>query len=458
VGTDITGEVERDARILHLATRDALTGLRNRASLADEAAVLLDALADERADAALLLIDLAGFREINETFGAEIGDALLREFACRMRALGAADGAAGGGGLLLARVGGDEFAVLLPRALDARRQAAELADGLKSAASNPFRLQGRELRAQIQVGVALFPQDGGGLDELLGAAGLALALAREGAGGTTSFFDPGIRLGMARRWSMEQALRRAVEGGALHFALQPQAALADGALVGCEALLRWQNPELGPVRPDVFVPVAEETGLIQPIGYWLLEEACRAALPWPGRGRHATIAVNVSPLQLLDPGFVRGVEATLAVTGLPAGRLELEITEGIFVRDNEAVLATLNGLREMGVALAIDDFGTGYSSLGYLKRFPVAKLKIDRAFVKDLDESAGDRALTAAIVGVSRALGLKTVAEGIETEGQWRFLRDQGCDVGQGYLFGRPLTPEAFAALWAPRSAGGGTS
>jgi predicted signal transduction protein with EAL and GGDEF domain len=320
------------------------------------------------------------------------------------------------------------------------------------ALSRPFALEGgHEVSVGTSVGVALFPADGDGPDLLLRRADLALYRAKAEGRGTHRFFEEGMDARLQARTALERDLRRALAEGRFELHYQPQVELATGRVVGAEALLRWADPGRGMVPPSEFIPLAEETGLVLPLGEWALRAACEEASRWPAP---LGVAVNLSPVQFRQPGLAGTVARVLRETGLDPARLELEITEGVLLRDTEATVAELRALRALGVRVAIDDFGTGYSSLGYLRRFPFDKIKIDRAFVADLGRSADAAAIVRAVVGLGRGLGMRANAEGVETAEQAALLRAAGCGEVQGYHFGRPMPAAEFATLIAAGARG----
>jgi diguanylate cyclase (GGDEF)-like protein/PAS domain S-box-containing protein len=437
--TDVTERREAEARIRHMAHHDALTGLPNRVLLRDRLGQALARARREGEAVAVLCLDLDGFKAVNDALGHAAGDRLLEAVAARLAAsVREAD--------TVARLGGDEFAVV--QAGLAQPEAADaLARRLVEALSRPFPLEGgHEAAVGTSVGVALFPADGDGPDGLLRRADLALYRAKAEGRGAHRFFEEAMDARLQARTALERDVRRALAEERFELHYQPQVDLATGRVTGAEALLRWTDPERGPVPPSEFVPLAEETGLIVPLGEWALRAACGEASRWPAPLR---VAVNLSPVQFRKPGLAATVARVLRETGLEASRLELEITEGVLLRDTEATVAELRALRALGVRVAMDDFGTGYSSLGYLRRFPFDKIKIDRAFVADLGRSADAAAIVRAVVGLGHGLGMRANAEGVETAEQAAMLKAAGCGEVQGYHFGRPMPAGEFAALAA---------
>ena len=449
---DITERRRAEARVRHMAHHDALTGLPNRAVFTERLEGALARLrgevrldnssppAAEPSDSlAVLFIDLDHFKDVNDTLGHAAGDSLLRLAASRIQGcLRVQD--------LLARLGGDEFAVLLEGLLNPD-QATEIARRMIEAVSAPFALDGHETLVGASVGIALCKA--GDLDvrsdRLLRQADMALYKAKADGRGTSSFFHAGMSSALRRRKDMERDLRRAVAEGGLDVHYQPIVALSTRRVVGAEALVRWHHPEHGPVSPGEFIPWAEQAGLIGDLGAWVLRAACARAARWD----NLSLAVNLSPEQVRQPGLVELVETVLAETGMPARRLELEITEGVLLNDTAATLATLSRLHGLGVRIALDDFGTGFSSLSYLRRFPFDKLKIDRSFITGMNDDSGAAAIVRTIVMLGRSLSMRVTAEGIETPEQRDRLRAFQCDEGQGYLLGRPGPAKALETLIA---------
>ena len=373
---------------------------------------------------------------MNDTLGHPIGDALLRRVAERLVKAARRDD-------LVARLGGDEFAIVQVGA--GQPEAAEaLAGRLVDLVGRAYVVDGHMLNIGCSVGVALAPEDGDDPDTLLKNADLALYRAKADGRGVFRFFKPDMDAKMQARRSLELDLRRALALKEFDLAYQPQVSAHDGRVTGFEALLRWRHPERGQISPADFIPLAEEIGLINPIGEWVLRSACAEAARWPS---DVSLAVNLSPVQFRGAKLASVVTNALAQSGLPAERLELEITEGALLDNTDTVLNMLNTLRSLGVRISMDDFGTGYSSLSYLQKFPFTKIKIDQSFVRSMDESPDCSAIVRAVIALGRSLGMKTTAEGVETEAQRDRIRAEGCTEIQGYLTGRPMTAEAAAAL-----------
>ncbi|MBA4217533.1 MAG: EAL domain-containing protein [Roseateles sp.] len=445
-----------EAHIQRLAMFDGLTGLPNRHLLADRATQAIDIAHRGAEPLAVLFLDLDHFKNVNDSLGHRVGDALLVQLAARLRgAVREQD--------TVARMGGDEFVLVLPQTDIAG--AAHLAAKLMALASAPYQVEQHELTVTPSMGIAMFPTDGDDFDTLCKCADAAMYRAKKDGRNAYRFFTSEMQAQSARVLLLENALRRALHRQQLSLHYQPLFALearpgesADGSdggarIVGAEALLRWHHPELGWVSPAEFIPIAETSGLILPIGEWVLREALSQLRRWDDAGLpELTMAVNLSAVQFRHDDLPELVGRVLGDTGMPAERLELELTEGAAM-DNPAVAITvMNELHARGVRLAIDDFGTGYSSLSHLKKFRVSKLKIDQSFVRDLTEDAEDRAIVDAVIRMAEALGLQTLAEGVETPGQLDFLRRQGCQAVQGYLLSRPLPADAFAEFVLARA------
>lgn len=429
-----------EARAERLALFDGLTGLPNRHLLADRASQAIDIARRSDEPLAVLFLDLDHFKNVNDTLGHRVGDSLLTQLAARLRgAVREQD--------TVARMGGDEFVLVLP--LTDIAGAAHLATKLMTLASAPFQVEGQELTVTPSMGIAMFPTDGDDFEALCKCADAAMYRAKRDGRNAYRFFTSEMQAQSARALQLENALRRALERQQLSLHYQPQFALGEEGqrcITGAEALLRWHHPDLGWVSPAEFIPVAEASGLILPIGEWVLREALTQLRRWDAAGLPPlTMAVNLSAVQFRHDDLPDLVARVLEEVDMPADRLELELTEGAAMDNPSVAITVMNELHARGVQLSIDDFGTGYSSLAYLKKFRVGKLKIDQSFVRDLTDDAEDRAIVDAVIRMAAALGLQTLAEGVETEGQLSFLRRQGCQAVQGFLFSRPLTAQAFA-------------
>jgi diguanylate cyclase (GGDEF)-like protein/PAS domain S-box-containing protein len=435
IATDITAEMAALDQVRFLAEHDALTGLPNRLVLRNRLEEMLRRLRRYGERSAVLCIDLDRFKEVNDGLGHATGDQVLVATARRLRAcLRDTD--------VVARLGGDEFAVLQV-GVDEAHAVQRLCERILEALAEPVPIDGQEVVIGCSIGVALVPADGTDAAQLLQKADIALYRAKEDGRGRACFFKAGMDERLRARKFLESSLRHAMAAGQLELQYQPQVDAGTGAITGVEALLRWHHPTRGPVPPAEFVPVAEEAGLIVPIGEWVLRTACRDAVRWPG----LKVSVNVSPVQFRHRGLVQAVEQALEESGLEPGRLEIEITESLLIHHTGEALRTLEQLKRLGVAIAMDDFGTGYSSLSYLHRFPFDKIKIDRSFVDGLGEGTGSAAIVRAIVGLGRSFGICICAEGVETPAQLEVLRREGCDEAQGYLFGKAMTVSAIDGL-----------
>ena len=438
VGWEVDGQEEAAERVRFLVRHDPLTGLVNRQALGESLAAAVERAERSGGGIALFALDLEDFKRVNDSYGHRIGDLLLQHAAARL-------GRCVAGHDTVARLGGDEFAVVMPLAKPTEAIALAAGERIAERLREPFGIDGHEIHCGVRIGITLSPLHGNKVETLLHQADLALHEAKRDDQRLCLF---GVELSAAtqRRKSIEDALRRALKRDEMSLVLQPQFAVRSQRLIGCEALLRWRHGRPDEIGPGVFVPIAEETGLIVAFGSWILEEACRLAAGWWRGGAGPTIAVNLSPVQFWNRDLCHEVEQALAAAKLPPRALELEITEGVLMRDTQSAAQTLNKLNELGVAIALDDFGTGYSSLSYLKRFPIHRLKIDQTFIRDLDHDADDRQIAKAIIGLGHSLDLEVVAEGVETERHLAFLADLDCDVAQGYFFSPPIGVEAFEA------------
>ncbi|HEU4656268.1 MAG TPA: EAL domain-containing protein [Capillimicrobium sp.] len=445
VARDITERKAAELQLAHQAMHDALTGLPNRALFLDRLHhALLRRSRGATGSLAVLFLDVDRFKVINDSLGHEAGDRLLVDVSGRLdAALRPAD--------TVARFGGDEFTVLCED-IAGEREAVAIAQRIVDLFDDPFEIEGREVFLSTSVGIALVAADQDGApppEDLIRDADAAMYRAKERGKARYELFDAEMRDHALRRLEVENALRRAVERDELRIHLQPEIDVRDGSIVGFEALVRWEHPERGLLSPAEFVPLAEETGLIVPIGEWVLRRACTEAAGWNPSG--LGISVNVSARQLTQGDFADVVARTLRDTGLRPDALCLELTESAVIESGPTTMGTLNALKDLGVKLAIDDFGTGWSSLGHLRRFPLDVVKLDRSFVSGLGTEPQDASIAAAIISLAHALGLSTVAEGIETDEQLAVLSSLGCDLGQGYLFARPAPLDAFASFLAAR-------
>jgi len=437
---DITDRKLAEMRVETLAYYDPLTGLPNRALLHDRIAQALTRAQRTAEQVAVMFIDLDRFKLINDSLGHTIGDVVLKEIASRLRQCVRAKDT-------VARIGGDEFVVVMDDIHEMR--AIELAASrIVEELSSTFLIEGHSLHTTCSVGISLYPDNGHDRETLIRYADQAMYAAKENGRNTYRFFSTELNDQIQERTSMERDLRMALERGELFLNYQPQMIIETGELAGFEALLRWQAPEKGLIRPDLFIEIAESTGLILPIGEWVLRTACAQAKRWHDMGLlRVPVAVNISAVQFRQHVFSDLIARILEDTGLPPELLELELTESLLLSNRDSVLSILRTLSDMGIGLAIDDFGTGYSSLSYLKQFRVHKLKIDRSFVRDLTKDPDDAAITAAIIDMAKNLNLRVIAEGVEEEGQLEFLRNHQCDEIQGYIFSKPLAAAQLEEL-----------
>ncbi len=446
VARDITDKVEAERRLRELAYFDSLTGLVNRTAFGEELDRILALAARRGARVALHVVDLDRFKEINDTFGHEAGDRLLVTVAERLRACVRRSD-------VVARLAGDELAVIQPFVRDAE-EAGVLAERLVRAVRAPVELGEARVSISCSIGIALFPEDGRDRPTLLRHADIALYRVKERARDGYAFFHADMQRRYLRRIELERELGEALardDPDEIFLVFQPRVDLADGRLLGAEALVRWRHPRDGAVEPATFVTLAERCGLVHRLGRLVLERACAQLRAWDLEGRHLPrLAVNLSPLQFVRRDIVEEIRAVLARSGVEASRVELEITESALMQETGRTIEALRQLADLGVELVLDDFGTGYSSLGYLKRFPIHRLKIDQSFVRGLPEVAEQRAIVRAILTLARTLGLGCVAEGVETERARELLLAEGCREGQGYLFDVPRPAEAFAERWLP--------
>ncbi len=431
------GILERENRITHLAFHDVLTGLPNRTYFRQSLEQAILQVGRTGGAVAVLCLDLDRFKGVNDTLGHPVGDALLKAIGKIISEV-APDG-------LVSRLGGDEYAIILSGQFEADRPRA-LAQSILDVMRPPVDADGHQIATAVSIGIAIGPVDGKDADELLKNADLALYLAKEDGRGVFRFFEPALDAAARWRRQVELDLREAIRAGQFVLHYQPVFDLKADRIGGFEALVRWHHPERGIVPPVEFIPIAEDTGLIVAIGEWVMQEACRQAMHWP---EHVRVAVNVSPLQFRNTGFRAIILQALAHSGLAPGRLEIEITESVFLDGEGPVIALLHTLRAMGIRVALDDFGTGYSSLSYLRSFPFDKIKIDRSFITSIASDPSAAAIVRAIVDLATALDMETTAEGVEDTGQLNLLRSEGCGNIQGYLFSRPVESRYIAGLLA---------
>lgn len=454
VTQDITERVEAQERIRRLADYDGTTGLPNRKLFLESALPMLEHLAAEGSGGALFFLDIDLFKAVNDAFGRATGDAILQQIAGRLRSWASdTDATSGehrpGERPLLACAGGDAFLLLVPN-LRCQDQATVVAQQLAQLITEPITVQDQSLVLTASIGVAFFPGDAADLPQLMLCAEQSVHSAKADGRAKHQFFNQEMNVLAMRRLLLETELRRAIENEELRLYFQPKVDARNGAVVGAEALVRWQHPERGLLGPAEFIPLAEQSGLILPLTRWVLEDACRQLRRWSDANLPVIpLSVNLAAPSLVDTTLVAHLDALMLQFDLAPGVLMLEMTETLLMRDVAAGVAMLKNLRQRGYGLSIDDFGTGYSSLGYLKRFPVDELKIDRAFVTDITNGGRDSALAAAIIALGHELGLKVVAEGVETQAQSDFLLARGCNVQQGHLFGKPMPAQAFEALYA---------
>jgi diguanylate cyclase (GGDEF)-like protein/PAS domain S-box-containing protein len=440
--TDVT-ERKKDEEMLHfLANHDQLTSLPNRNLFGEHLAVAVTQAERNGERLAALFIDLDRFKNVNDSLGHESGDLLLQQVARRFRAcLRESD--------IVARLGGDEYTVLL-RSVHDSQEVAVCAQKLLDALAEPVGVLGHELYVTCSIGISIFPDDARDPATLLKNADIAMYRAKDQGKNTYQFFSSEVNAARFEHLMLETSLRRALERGEFVPHFQPIVELRGLRVVSMETLLRWQHPDHGMVSPARFIPLAEETGLILPIGQWVLEQACIHACALHAAGHDdLTVSVNLSPRQFRQPDLSRSVARALDAAGMDPRRLTLEVTEGSVMENADTAVRTLHELKAMGIGISIDDFGTGYSSLSYLKRFPIDSLKIDQSFVRDITTDADDAAITSAVIAMGHSLRLNIVAEGVETQDQLAFLRERGCHAAQGYLFGRPVAGEAFAVMLA---------
>jgi diguanylate cyclase (GGDEF)-like protein len=438
---DVTERRRIEQRMAHMAKHDELTGLANRAHCHEQLREILDKSSIKGETITLALVDLDHFKPVNDTYGHHFGDVVLTEAAARMRELIPPEA-------LLCRIGGDEFAVIFRRS--SMTQAELVAKSIITTLSEPFFVKGHMIHIGATIGFASSPYDSHEAETLMRYADLALYAAKDERRGTCRGFEASMDAAAQEKNRLEKDLRAAVRNGELEVHYQPIVDLQTGAVECYEALLRWNHPERGAVPPDLFVQLAEEMGLIDQIGRFVLNSACNEAMRWPQTVR---VAVNVSPLQFRNGNLLSTVINALSTSGLPAERLELEITEAVLMEKGPRPAAIIRNLRAFGIGISLDDFGTGYSSLSYLLNYPFTKIKIDKSFILNLHEEASSRAVIRAVIGLGRSLGLTVAAEGIEREIERDYLRDEGCTQGQGYLFGKAQSPLTIGAATDTRAA-----
>ncbi len=437
VGSDVTEQRESDEKIAYLARYDTLTGLPNRLMLTEALGEAMRYAEQWKSSCAFLMIDLDRFKQVNDSLGHLVGDRLLAQVSQRLKTVVGANEVCG-------RLGGDEFAIVIRDASD-KGHVLAIAEAVIEALSAPYDVDQHKLFIGASVGSAICPRDGDSVETLMRNADLALYRAKDEGGGMQCRYEPSFHANAEERRKLEFALRHAIGNRELRLNFQPVVDAGSEELVSFEALLRWHSEEHGAVSPGKFIPLAEDTRLIVPIGNWVLHQACKEAAQWPG---DLKVAVNVSGEQLLEPGFANNVVAALADSGLPAHRLEVEVTESIFLRDARTARQTLEEIMALGCSIALDDFGTGYSSLGYLRALRFSTIKVDRSFVQGAAQgSIESLAIIRAVVAMAQSLGMSTTAEGAETIEEVDLIRGLGCDKIQGYYFGRPMEADAAAAL-----------
>ena len=432
VGEDITQLKEARSRIEELAYVDSLTGLANRVLFRDRFEQALKNIARSKADAAILYLDLDQFKRINDSLGHDVGDALLMNVADRLRDCVRHQDT-------VARMGGDEFVILLTN-IDGVAGATLVARKILQAMNKPIRLLSHEMIITPSIGITMAPMDSLNADILLKNADLAMYRAKAQGRNNYQFFTDEMNAKATQHLEIENELRRALDKDQIEIHFQPQVSISSSDLVGVEALVRWNHPERGILHPEQFIQVAEETGLIIPLGWQVLKQSCMQWCMMKSKGLEIPkMAVNLSSRQFRDPNLLEMIQAIFDRTGFNPLNLELEITESLLMDDMEHAISVLKQLKDIGISISIDDFGTGYSSLSYLKRLPIDSLKVDRSFITDIPGDKDDIAITAAVIAMAHKLRLKVVAEGVETQAQWDFLKKNHCDTGQGYLFGKPM-------------------
>ena len=450
---DITDRKNSESRIFNLAYFDELTALPNRQLFGQSLVRTIEKAERDEQEFAVLFVDLDRFKRINDTLGHSVGDELLKEVARRLeKCIRATDSISRiesmhDGGIQLARLGGDEFVIKL-YGIESEDSVSAVAGRIISALTPPFNCEGHQFVVTPSIGIAMYPQDGTTAEELLMNADSAMYRAKFAGRNNYQFYSETMRMKSLHRIDLENEIRKALETDQFELHYQPKADAETWSLVGAEALLRWHHPERGNISPVEFIPIAEETGLIVPIGQWVLKQACKQAKTWTEFPfGDIAVSVNISSHQFQSDSLIDDVLGAALSAGIEPTLLELEITESVLLHDADNTLVALNTLKRAGIALSVDDFGTGYSSLSYLKRFPIDTLKIDRSFVKDLHTDPDDAAICAAILAMAQQLGLNVVAEGVETKEQLEFLRHHGCNQIQGFLCSKPLSANQFAIL-----------
>lgn len=432
---------QAEERIRHVASHDALTSLPNRMMFGQLLGHEVQASQRYQRSFAVMFLDLDGFKTVNDTLGHEAGDRLLQEMSVRFKAcLRASD--------VVARLGGDEFVVLLREIGDAE-QVAGVARKILAAAVKPVVLLGQHCRVAASIGICMYPADGKDEQSLMKHADIAMYVAKEHGKNGFRFFTEDIKAKSLERLALEASLRHALEGDELSLHYQAKLNLKTNAIDGVEALLRWRHPDLGLVAPSRFIPLAEEMGLTVPIGRWVLKTACAQSVAWQRQGLPAVcMSVNLSARQFADRELVTDIDSALKQTGLKPELLELEVTEGMVMRDRERAIGLLSAVKQLGVRISLSDFGIGYSSLVRIDRYPIDTLKVSRSLIRDLEENPEDRSITEAIIAMAKSLSLSVIAEGVETQGQQTFLAHHACDAMQGFYVNRPIDGNEFAGFW----------
>jgi diguanylate cyclase (GGDEF)-like protein/PAS domain S-box-containing protein len=445
VGKDITERKIDEERIHYIANHDALTALPNRAMFSDMLNMSIQNGRRYNRGFAVLFIDIDRFKNINDTLGHDAGDRLLQEMGKRLtETVRTSD--------VVARLGGDEFVVLVQEVLEVK-QVASVARKVLSALVHPVTIEGQECRMTASIGICMYPSEAQDEVALMKGADIAMYRAKEDGKNNYKFYSQEMNVHSFERLALETSLRRGIERNEFLLHYQAKLDLRSGRITGVEALVRWQHPDMGMVPPAQFIPLAEETGLIVPLGKWVLHTACAQGVAWRKQGLPPVhIAVNLSARQFADDDLVADIAGALKSTGLPPQLLELELTESMVIQNSERASRVLREIKGMGVRLAIDDFGVGYSSLTHLKRFPIDTLKVDRSFIRDVPGDAEDKAITEAIIAMGKSLNLTVVAEGVETQEQQTFLKEHACDEMQGFFFSKPIPGEAFAELLRQRT------